>query len=331
MQRSGTTLLQSILGAHPSIAAPPETHFIFRVAHLADYFGSLEDDDNLGRALHEALNPPIPLFEGCGFDEERVFERARTGARSYAALLDAIMSDFAERLGKPRWSEKTPNQPAVAVFDLFPNARIIHIVRDVRDVVASNLESPWEDRNTAQLAVEWRGFTLDNTRAGAIAGPSRFLQVRYEDLTSDPEAVVRSICCFVGEDYEPAMISAPERRATTIAPIAAPWQEGVLEPISVNRQGRYRESLSPLRRAIVASAAHSQLLVLGYSPSRRREIALGHVARAMLTPVAAARAASTALRRQRLRTPEDRYRETQRYLRRVASRVSTPCAPQSSA
>ena len=38
-QRSGTTLLQSLLGAHPRIAAPPETHYIARVAHLADYFG----------------------------------------------------------------------------------------------------------------------------------------------------------------------------------------------------------------------------------------------------------------------------------------------------
>ena len=60
-QRSGTTLLQSLLGAHPRIAAPPEMHFVFRVAALADYFGDLADDDNLARALHETINPHVPI------------------------------------------------------------------------------------------------------------------------------------------------------------------------------------------------------------------------------------------------------------------------------
>ena len=39
-QRSGTTLLQSLLGAHPRIAAPPEVHFFFRIYGLRDYWGS---------------------------------------------------------------------------------------------------------------------------------------------------------------------------------------------------------------------------------------------------------------------------------------------------
>src|SRR4051812_27934164 len=96
-QRSGTTLLQALLGSHRRIAAPPETYFFYRVAEQAEYFGDLSDDGNLRRALHEALNPPVDLFQHCGFDFEKLFERARRRRRTYGALFDTIMSDFAER------------------------------------------------------------------------------------------------------------------------------------------------------------------------------------------------------------------------------------------
>src|SRR4051812_1404298 len=96
-QRSGTTLLQAMLGAHPAIAAPPETHFIFRIAGLADYYGDLADDTLLRRALHDAINPVMPVFEHCGFDEERLFMRAKRGKRSYRGLFDTILDDYAER------------------------------------------------------------------------------------------------------------------------------------------------------------------------------------------------------------------------------------------
>src|SRR3954454_16973808 len=101
-QRSGTTLLQGLLGAHQRIAAPPELHFILRVAYFADYFGDLADDGNLRRALHEALNPPVAILTECGFDEDALFERAAAGPRTYAGLFATLMDDYADRNGKPR-------------------------------------------------------------------------------------------------------------------------------------------------------------------------------------------------------------------------------------
>jgi Sulfotransferase family len=132
-QRSGTTLLQSLLGAHPCIAAPPELHFILRVAYFADYFGDLADDDNLRRALGEALNPPVDILTECGFDEDALFERARSGERTYAGLFAAMLEDYTERNGKQRWAEKTPSQRPDDIYNLFPDALVVHIVRDPRD------------------------------------------------------------------------------------------------------------------------------------------------------------------------------------------------------
>src|SRR5215218_8096124 len=228
-QRSGTTLLQSLLGAHERIAAPPELHFILRVAYFQDYFGDLAEDGNLRRALHEALNPPVDLLAECGFSEEELFERARSGPRTYAGLFAAIMDDFAERAGKGRWAEKTPSQRPDDIYNLFPDALVVHILRDPREVVASNVEWAVERRNAAAIARDLRRFTLESIERGRRAGPGHYLQLRHEDLTRDPEATLRQICTFVGEDYDAGMLD-PKRRGQALMP-GASWQAQAAQAI----------------------------------------------------------------------------------------------------
>ncbi|HEX8067721.1 MAG TPA: sulfotransferase [Thermoleophilaceae bacterium] len=311
-QRSGTTLIQSLLGAHPNIAAPPETYFHFRVADQADYFGDLADDANLARALHDAINPDFDLFADAGFDEARLLERAKRGPRTYGGLLDAIMSDFAERAGKRRWSEKSPGQPIDAAFELCPDAQVVHIVRDPRDVVASSLSSPWTEAGAAELAREWRAYTLRNVRRGFEVGPSRFVQIRYEDMTRDPEAVLRLVCAFLSEDYDPGMVDDPSRRRATVPAVAGEWQARALGAIVPAREGGWRERLGRADRLRVNAVVGPMLATLGYESPRPRE-------QAGAIPFAAAEG----VRRARLRarpptppamSPEDRYRATRSFL-----------------
>ena len=320
-QRSGTTLLQSLLGAHPRIAAPPETHFIFRIVFLQDHYGDLADDENLRRALHDTLHPPIPLLEEAGFREDAILAKALASERTYRGLLDAVMTDFAERHGKPRWCEKTPTQAARDVFRLVPDAQVVHIVRDPRDVVASSLETPWTETSARQLAREWRRFTLENVAVGARAGPGSFLQVRYEDLTRDPEAVLRTVFAFLGEDFDQGAVTDMTRRRPTIAKSAAPWQARVLEPVTTSRQGRWQERLTRAQRIAVTATIGDLLPALGYRPSSRRD---RMVARAAL-PVLALDDVATDRRHRRVAaratTPAERHREIQDHLVRVARTV----------
>jgi hypothetical protein len=317
-QRSGTTLLQALLGAHPRIAAPPEIYFVYRVADHAEYFGDLADDSNLERALHEALNPAVDIFADCGFDEARLLERAKAGPRTYGALLDAMLSDFAERSGKQRWSEKSPGQPIDSVLELFPHAQILHIVRDPRDVVASSLRAPWTDPDAGAIARDWRAFTLRTIRRGLQLGPRQFIQLRYEDLTRDPEAVLRVVCAFLGEQYDPAMLDDPSRRRGTVPAVAADWQAQALEAVRPVSEGAWRERLSRADQARVNAVVGSVLGALGYEAPGVRERARG------LVP-----AVGEAARRGRARlarpspqlSPEERYRLTRAFLDRQAERV----------
>lgn len=279
-QRSGTTLLQSLLGAHPAIAAPPELHFWFRVELLAATWGDLGDDAVLRRVVQEALHPPVPLLDGAGFDVDRVVARAASGPRTYAGVLDAIMWDFAERHGAVRWSEKSPGQPPDVALRWFPDAQLVHIVRDPRDTVASNVATPWGERQPWVLARRWRRFTLRAMHVGNRVGPSQYLRIRYEDLCDDPDAVMRLVFSHLREDFDPAILDDPARREAALAPVAAPHQR-LEQPITPGARGGSR-----LQRARVAATTHDLLPGLGYPAASSRAIAVGRLANAVTVPTA---------------------------------------------
>jgi hypothetical protein len=317
-QRSGTTLIQALLGAHPRIAAPPETYFFFRVADQAEYFGDLSGDANLSRALYEALNPPVDLFADCGFDQDRLLARAKEGPRTYAALFDTIMSDFAARAGKQRWSEKSAGQPIDAAYSLFPDAQVVHMVRDPRDVVASSLQAPGMEPDATRIARGWRSFTLRTVRRGFEVGPAQFLQIRYEDLTRDPAAVLRVVCAFLGEEYDPVMLDDQSRRGGTVPAVASPWQARALTSVVPARVGGWRERLQRIDQVRVNAVVGSMLAPLGYEAPSARAKALGlpltvaerlRRARAWMRPV------------QPQLTPEERYRATRSFLESQAAKL----------
>jgi hypothetical protein len=318
-QRSGTTLLQALLGAHPRIAGPPETHYLLRIARLADYYGDLADDANLQRALHDFLNPPVAILAESGFDEAALLERVKAGPRTYRALFEGVMRDFAERHGKARWCEKTPTQRAQWVLQLCDDARIVHIVRDPRDVVASSMETPWTVNGAGRLARAWRAFTLQNIAVGMRVGPAQFLQVRYEDLTRDPEAVLRVVCTFIGEDFDPVMLTSPDRRQATVATAAEPWQSRVLGAVEPGRND-WRTRLSRLDQARIAAVLDDDLEALGY---RRTGRALAAAGAALNLPVFAADAVKQRWRDRGhpARDPAWRYERIQEFLREQARLV----------
>ena len=308
--------MQSLLGAHARIAAPPELHFILRVAYFRDLFGDLADDDNLRRALHEALNPPVDILAGCGFAEDALFERARSGERTYAGLFAAIMDDYAERNGKARWAEKTPAQRPDDIYNLFPDALVVHILRDARDVVASSLDMPWERRSAAAVARDLHHFTLESIDRGRRAGAGRYLQLRYEDLARDPEQVLRLICAFVGEDYDAGMLD-PARRGSAVMQ-AAGWQAQAAKDVAP-AASKWRSRLSPADRIRVQAITRDLLAPFGYPEPSKNVRRLMSLARAEVRVRSAVPDAIA--ERRRPKTPEARHQAVSALMQSAADGV----------
>jgi len=320
--RSGTTLLQSALGAHPRIAAPPEIYFATRIWSLSDYYGDLRDDVALERAVRATLE--FALLESLELDGAAVLAEAKAGPRTYGGLFETLMHHIAARRGKPRWSDKTPWQAPSVAWELAPDAQVIHIVRDPRDVVASSVEAPWIGERPLELARAWARFNRRAAREGAHAGPARYHRVRYEDLANDPETVLRLVCAFLEEEFDTAMLDPRARSESgTVVDAAAPWQDRVATPIKASRVGRYADVLSWRDRCLISPVLDRELEMFGYEVPRRRAVAVGWLLRPFELP-SDVRRVTEHLRLRRHTAPEERYELTMKLLDDSLRRVSAP-------
>jgi Sulfotransferase family len=113
------------------------------------------------------------------------------------------------------WGDKSPTHtehiPLLA--SLFPSSRFIHIVRDVRDYCLS-LQNAWQ-KNMIRGAQRWADGVMKARRDAAELAPGRYLEVRYEDLLTNPEKELRRCCEFIDVDFDPSLLElrlSSERR-----------------------------------------------------------------------------------------------------------------------
>jgi hypothetical protein len=302
--RSGTTLIHSLIGAHPRIAAPPEMHYFVRIVRHWRYWGDLSDDANLRRVIDAAVN--TPKFVNCGFDADRIFARAKPTPRSYGDIFDAIMHDFATNEGKQRWCEKTPLQSARFIWQELPEAQVVHVVRDPRESLASGLEltGGHDPSGNARL---WRNFTTGNIRGGAERGSRYYLRIRYEDLARDPQAVMGVVFAFLGEEFDGTAVTDIDRRRAALPPVVVPWQAKILEPIKAPEEGAYRSRMNWHQRARIAAIVGDMLPSLGYLPPQLSTVALGRALNIATKPRDYLRRRRVRSAAEKLRTPEQRY------------------------
>lgn len=257
--RSGTTLLRAILNKHPNIAICDETYFFYYVYSRRRAFGDLTRKDNRRRLVKAYLD--TWRISRLGLEREDLESRLLREGTSYPALLMSLLGAYAESRSKRRPGEKTPQhaEHIETLLEWFPDATVIHVVRDPRDVVASLQNVPWGRRSTASNARLWVGLVRAAERA---AGRDGFLTLRYEDLVSDPEASVRSLCRTLGEPYLAELISDPSQETPD-----RPWfSRAYQQPISRSRVGLWRRELSDGQAGIVEWIAGSLMKTHGYEP-----------------------------------------------------------------
>jgi hypothetical protein len=252
--RSGTTWLQRLLAAHPRIKTGQESR-------LFEYIGS--QFQHWRQDLASA----------------KVIDRGGTGLACYmredefvAVQKDYISSILGFMLKGVQpgeiFLEKTPSNaryiPEIA--RLLPAAKVIHLIRDPRDVTASLMAAakgwghPWASRNVKAALDLWREHVCAAQAAGAKLPPDQFLELHYEDLFADTAGCLRAIASFAQLTWPEADIaravasnSAGELKQGKGTPIPIHGELGrepntvVQEPkdfIRKARPGAWREDLN---------------------------------------------------------------------------------------
>jgi hypothetical protein len=211
--RSGTTLLRLMLDAHPELSIPGETGFLFPV------FDAVRAGEEIDALRFADLVTSFPTWPDLATDAEDFTAAVlRLDPFSVTAGAREFYRHYATARGKSRWGDKTPayGQLVPELLGVLPEAHIVHIVRDGRDVALS-LRTTWFSpaRNMAGLARHWAG-QIGSTRQQA-EGRGCYTEVRYEDLLAEPADALRRICAAIDLDYDPAMLTYHREAAARLS------------------------------------------------------------------------------------------------------------------
>ena len=219
--RSGTTLLQSLLAAHPEITSFPETGFFL---HL---WG-----DDLKRTLYERL---VVFFQDINRPELLETIQSYQGVAGCIKWFSAILDELAAENGNNIWLEKTP-QHLFYINDIqyhLPDASFIHIQRNPLDTIASlylaTRMPPLQNHSWGEFWSLEKCVTMwkqSNRATKACVDNLRHLIVGYEQLTENPPEILTKCCEVIGVEYCPAMLEDYNTEALRLS-LGMPWHNGI--------------------------------------------------------------------------------------------------------
>jgi hypothetical protein len=265
--RSGTTLLSAILHAHPRIAMPPETRFLLPAYHQRVEFGDLRDADNR-RRLAERMTGRGTRFPDLGLRRADVIDKIVAAPPTFGSAAGTIWRSFARDRGKARWGEKRPAywREMDVVLRLFPDAQVIHLVRDGRSCVASLKRVRWWHGGVASGMAAWTLADRELRKVGDRLPADAYYRLRYEDVLSDPRAELSRLCEFLDESFDDAMLDHASA-ARDIVPRRKTWHARTSATLDAERIDAWRDVLEPTELALFEQVAGRALEANGYALS----------------------------------------------------------------
>ena len=250
-ERSGTTLLQVMLNAHPNIVAPPESRFIIllcrRYGHIKQW-----TEKNITDFCDE-------LYREMRFRNRWMLNKSEIVASlmpvrqylTYPLLCKTIFRLFAgEQKDVKLLFDKNPvyYYYLPQLEKIFPEARFIHLVRDYRANIAS-YKRVFNPKRSVDLAYRWvrTNMRIEERKAEL---KDRYITVKYETLVSEPENTMKEICSFFNVAYNGNM---DKDLVKVLYPSFAEMNRprfleahgSLLEPINTSHIDEWKQKLMP--------------------------------------------------------------------------------------
>lgn len=249
--RSGRTLMTALLDDHPDLLVFPEEYLYVEPREtpgegIRDMLRALFKEKVILRlqgkkSFLDELHPEHRKYDGFDYHRfeyaanecfrlllEKKKETARMSAMGLALI--SLMYGFERATGKGRYSRWVVKHPHYELhwqrlFSDFPDARVLYMVRDPRDVILSRTlkrnkkrylkrggnAATWKSekgslRPSVRFLKEWERSVMQSLRIGE-AFPGRILQVRYEDLVSAPRDVMGDVVEFLGVPWQESLVT----------------------------------------------------------------------------------------------------------------------------
>lgn len=264
--RSGTSLIQAMMHAHPNVSFLPETHFFRRyvgptfvnawwsIRGARSFADRLEGDREFRRAglgVGEVMSPF--LSNGGPFRPHKAYVRLLELHRQREAV--TIVGDK-----DPRLIDYLP-----ALARRVPRVRVIHVIRDPRDVLVSRRKASWsKGRRDVSHLVAYRAQMVRGRKTGREWLGDGYLEVRYEDLLRNPRESLTRMCQHIGVEYDPEMMSFGQKAEELVAEAEWEWKKETTGPLKRDNIGNWKDELTQHTRRVAERVCVAPFPDLGY-------------------------------------------------------------------
>lgn len=261
MPRSGTKLLRGLLLEHSSIGIPKvETEFLPLWVRQWNSYGDLSKYDKFLVFYHSAVK--LPYFQYMAINNTLISSDAWFGLCkefSPAGVFEALIRhDVNIPYGAQAiWGDKSPSyiDSLPIIKEQFPQAKIIHIVRDVRDYCLS-INKAW-GKNMFRASQRWVD-SVTKVKEDSRVYPNDYLEIHYESLLENPRTNLINICEFLELEFEENMLNL----STETENFGAAKQK---KEIVFDNKEKYKTLMKDSVRSKIESIAAPTLREYGYS------------------------------------------------------------------
>lgn len=207
MNGSGTTMLSECLGRHPEVYAMPMESKV--LPYYLRKFGKLGQAGNQHerQKLALSLGREKPFWQANGKSDVLVShdDLVRSG---FYGIVDAVYRRLMNGSEKKIWCDRSPinSQYVSDLAAAFPDARFLHIIRDGRDA-AQSFHRRW-GQHPLHTIYRWKLVVGEARRQAATILESRYLEIRYEDLTANPCSAMMSVCAFLDLRFDELVLES---------------------------------------------------------------------------------------------------------------------------
>jgi hypothetical protein len=255
--RSGTTFLTRTINRFLDIHVARDGGVFVRFHKALPAYGGLADPADMRRLIDDLYQDVMFrtrfLERGLNLSQAQLDDALTE--RSFPGLVRQVFIETARSRGKQYWGNKRPSY-ALHFADLdaiFPGAKIVHIVRDGRDVVLSMRKASHllVEKNWYFAASDWNEHVRLARRAGQELGRARYLEIKYENLLANPVEVFQTILEFMGTGPD------SQRQLEKV-------RAGITRRIRANNHDKWRTQMPEKAIRVVERVAGDLLKDLGY-------------------------------------------------------------------
>ena len=278
--RSGTTLLASSLELHSEIVIPRETDFIVPLLFILDRI----KDEKVGKKLLGEMivaTNYYPHSIGHFLNPAEVTQVIESAPYSAAELIDAIYDAVSKKAGRRMAGDKSPNDlEQIGMFGKTKvlsseKIKLIHIVRDIRDVVLSIQGMPWGSPNIHYgFPRIWNAQNM-LLHATCSRDGVRYKLIRFEDMVADPEKTFRELTDFLGLEFQTAMLNN-DQRGSRYFRRSDSYHENLKQPFLTDRIAVWKREMPPDIRKTCERQAREGLEAFGYEAGNHSALAHTH-------------------------------------------------------